>query len=29
MSVGQVPDMWRLAIVTPVYKSGAAYDVSN
>ena len=29
MSVGQVPDMWRLAIVTPVYKNGAAYDVSN
>jgi len=29
MSVGQVPDMWWRAIVTPVYKSGAAYDVSN
>jgi len=29
MSVGQVPDMWRRAIVTPVCKSGAAYDVFN
>ena len=28
MSVGQVPDVWRRAIVTPVYKSGA-YNVSN
>jgi hypothetical protein len=29
MSVGCVPDEWRRAIVTPVYKSGLAADVSN
>jgi hypothetical protein len=29
MSVGSVPDDWRRAIVTPVYKSGLAADVSN
>ena len=29
VSVEQVPNVWRCAIVTPVYKSGAAYDVSN
>jgi len=29
MLVGQVPDVWRCAIVTPVYNNGAAYDVSN
>ena len=29
MSVGQVPDVWRCAIVTLVYKNGAACDVSN
>jgi ribonuclease P/MRP protein subunit RPP40 len=29
MSVGGVPDEWRRAIVTPVYKSGLAADVSN
>jgi hypothetical protein len=29
MSIGGVPDDWRRAIVTPVYKSGLAADVSN
>ena len=29
MSVGQVPDEWRRAVVTPIYKGGIASDVSN
>ena len=29
MSVGQMPKAWTHAIVTPVYKSGDASDVSN
>jgi hypothetical protein len=29
MSVGQMPKAWTLAIVTLVYKSGDASDVSN
>jgi len=29
MSVGQVPDDWRRAIVTPIYKGGVASDASN
>jgi len=29
MSVGKIPDEWWRAIVTPVYKSGPAGDVSN
>ena len=29
MSVGKIPDEWRRAVVTPVYKGGRAGDVSN
>ena len=29
MSVGNIPASWREAIITPVYKSGKAYDPGN
>ena len=29
MSVGRIPDEWRRAVVTPIYKGGLAADVSN
>jgi hypothetical protein len=29
MSVGRIPDEWRRAFVTPIYKGGLAADVSN
>ena len=29
LSVGKIPDEWRRAVVTPIYKSGPAGDVSN
>ena len=29
MSVGRIPDEWKRAIITPIYKSGLASDVSN
>jgi len=29
MSVGQIPNEWRKAIITPIAKGGLAFDVSN
>jgi hypothetical protein len=29
MSVGRIPDGWRRAVATPIYKGGLAADVSN
>jgi hypothetical protein len=29
MPVGRIPDEWRRTIITPIYKSGLASDVSN
>jgi len=29
MSIGQIPDAWKKAVVTPVYKKGSSSDPAN
>jgi len=29
MSIGKVPEVWKHALVTPVYKSGPASSIAN